>query len=163
MSDALSSWGKKDGAIVVVSHDKSFCDSVGFNAVGTVKDGTLVYEERPLSEKDWKQYDLTATGVEEESEGSTVVVEELTPEQKLELKEKRRKAHNAPKQIAKLEKKIEEFEDKIAGIDDEMMQVGNDVGKLTDLSKEKEKLESKVAEMMQEWEDIEMLLEELNN
>ncbi len=127
-----------------------------------MKDGTLVYEERALNENDWKRYDLTATGVEEESEGASVVVEELTPEQKLELKEKRRKAYNAPKQIAKIEKKIEEFEEKIAGIDDDMMEVGNDVGKLTDLSKEKEKLESKVAEMMQEWEDLEMLLEELS-
>ena len=62
LSDALSSWGGKDGAIIVVSHDRSFCDSVGFNTVGTVVDGQLTIEQRDLNDNDWKRYDMEAQG-----------------------------------------------------------------------------------------------------
>lgn len=161
LGDALSAWGKKDGAIIVVSHDRTFCDSVGFNTVGTVKDGSLVIEERPLNNSDWEQYDLASQG----SEGSddVIVAVDLTPEEKEELKQKRKKAYNAPKRIQKLEKMIEESEEDIAKLDDKMMSVGSDVGQLTDLSNEKVVIESKVADMMEEWEELELLLEELSS
>ena len=35
----LSGWGGKDGAIVVISHDREFCEKVGFTHIGTVVDG----------------------------------------------------------------------------------------------------------------------------
>mmetsp|Transcript_9215 Transcript_9215/g.11619 ORF Transcript_9215/g.11619 Transcript_9215/m.11619 type:complete len:745 (+) Transcript_9215:27-2261(+) len=165
LSDALSSWGGKDGAIIVVSHDKSFCDSVGFNTVGTVKDGSLVIEERDLNESDWKQYDMelfkaSETGVS--TDQSTAEKKELTPEEKADLKKKRKMAYNAPKQIEKLEKKISASEEKIAQIDDKMMNVGNDVGKLVDLSNEKKAEEDEIAIMMSEWEELELLLAEVS-
>eukprot|EP00554_Chaetoceros_debilis_P005506 CAMPEP_0194074256 /NCGR_PEP_ID=MMETSP0149-20130528/1417_1 /TAXON_ID=122233 /ORGANISM="Chaetoceros debilis, Strain MM31A-1" /LENGTH=727 /DNA_ID=CAMNT_0038754397 /DNA_START=48 /DNA_END=2228 /DNA_ORIENTATION=+ len=153
LGDALSAWGKKDGAIVVVSHDKTFCDSVGFNTVGTVKDGSLVIEERSLNNSDWAQYDLASQA--SEGSDSVAVVVELTPEKKEELKQKRKKGYNAPKRIQKLEKMIEESEKNIAKLDDKMMSVGSDVGQLTGLSNEKIEIESKVTDMMEEWEELE--------
>jgi ATPase subunit of ABC transporter with duplicated ATPase domains len=162
LSIALSSWGKKDGAVIVVSHDKPFCDSVGFNTVGTVKDGSLVVEQRELNESDWKQYDL-ALSTEGDSSASVDdnKIVEKTPEQLEEEKKRRKMAHNAPKLIAKLEKKIEAAETRIAEIDEEMMTVGNDVGKLTDLSNEKISEEEKLTDMMAEWEELELLLVEI--
>ena len=133
---------------------------MGFNTVGTVKDGSLVIEERSLNNSDWAQYDL-ASQASERSDGAAVVVE-LSPEEKEELKQKRKKAYNAPKRIQKLEKMIEESEENIAKLDDKMMSVGSDVGQLTDLSNEKIEIESKVADMMEEWEELELLLEELS-
>jgi ATPase subunit of ABC transporter with duplicated ATPase domains len=62
LARALSQWGGKDGAIVVISHDRSFCDEVGFTHVGTVMNGKLVLEQRPLRESDWEQYDIRANG-----------------------------------------------------------------------------------------------------
>jgi DNA repair exonuclease SbcCD ATPase subunit len=162
LSSALSAWGKKDGAVIVVSHDKSFCDSVGFNTVGTVKDGSLKLEQRELNSNDWKQYEMMLShSVDMPPDAQTNDMIKLTPEQQEELKKKRRLAFNAPKNIAKLEKKIEASEKRMAELDDEMMTVGNDVGKLTDISKEKEKEEEKVAEMMEEWEELEILLAEV--
>ncbi|KAL3918759.1 MAG: hypothetical protein SGILL_004083 [Bacillariaceae sp.] len=60
LAKGLSGWGDKDGAIVVVSHDREFCEKVGFTHVGTVMDGKLVLEQRPLRESDWQQYDIGA-------------------------------------------------------------------------------------------------------
>ena len=138
-------------------HDRSFCDSVGFNTVGTVVDGSLTVEERDLTNKDWKQYDMQLAGTVEETN-----VVEMTPEEKAEDQRKRKLAFNAPKLIAKLEKKVEKAENKIAELDEEMMNVGNDVGKLTELSVKKQKEEETVAEMMAEWEEIEEVLAEMS-
>jgi len=162
LSTALSNWGGKDGAIIVVSHDKSFCDSVGFNAVGTVDNGELIIEERDLNANDWKRYDMAsqqllgADGLSQQEDAR-----ELTPEEKEEEKRKRKRAFNAPKRIQKIEQLIDENEKNMVQIDADMMEVGNDVGKLTDLSQEKEVLDMKVAELMEEWEELETLLEEL--
>ncbi len=158
----MSSWGPKDGAVIVVSHDKPFCDSVGFNTVGTVKDGSLVVEQRELNESDWKQYDLAlSTDSDTSASINDKEIVAKTPEQLEEEKKRRKMAHNAPKLIAKLVKKIEAAETRIAEIDEEVMTVGNDVGKLTDLSNEKISEEEKLAKMMVEWEELESLLAEI--
>ena len=85
----------------------------------------------------------------------------MTPEEKEALKQKRKQAFNAPKRIKKLEKMIETSEMKIAELDEQMMEVGSDVGKLTDLSNDKQKEEANVAKYMEEWEDLEQLLAEI--
>jgi len=60
LAKALSGWGGKDGAVVVISHDRKFCEKVGFTHVGTVMDGKLVLEQRSLRDSDWDQYDIGA-------------------------------------------------------------------------------------------------------
>jgi ATP-binding cassette subfamily F protein 3 len=60
LARALSGWGGKDGAVVVISHDRSFCEDVGFTHVGTVTNGSLKLEQRPLRDSDWDQYDIGA-------------------------------------------------------------------------------------------------------
>uniref|UniRef100_A0A7S1UPJ2 ABC transporter domain-containing protein n=1 Tax=Grammatophora oceanica TaxID=210454 RepID=A0A7S1UPJ2_9STRA len=60
LAKALSGWGGKDGAVVVISHDRSFCEEVGFTHVGTVMNGKLKLEQRPLQDSDWDQYDIGA-------------------------------------------------------------------------------------------------------
>ena len=66
LATALSGWGGKDGAIVVISHDRAFCEEVGFTHVGTVMNGSLVLEQRPLEDKDWEQYDIGAANAKYE-------------------------------------------------------------------------------------------------
>jgi len=58
LANALSEWGGKDGAVVVISHDREFCEKVGFTHVGTVTNGGLVLEQRPLQDGDWEQYEI---------------------------------------------------------------------------------------------------------
>jgi len=59
LANALSGWGGKDGAVVVISHDRAFCESVGFTHVGTVTKGGLVLEQRSLRDGDWEQYEIS--------------------------------------------------------------------------------------------------------
>ena len=35
----------KDGSLVVISHDRDFCEKVGFTHIGTVMGGKLVLEQ----------------------------------------------------------------------------------------------------------------------
>lgn len=60
LANALSGWGGKDGAVVVISHDREFCEKVGFTHVGTVSNGKLVLEQRSLRSSDWEQYEIGA-------------------------------------------------------------------------------------------------------
>eukprot|EP00804_Cyclotella_cryptica_P006801 CCRYP_010939-RC/>CCRYP_010939-RC protein AED:0.08 eAED:0.08 QI:137/1/1/1/1/1/7/377/665 len=99
LGDSLSSWGGKDGAIIVISHDRAFCDSVGFTHVGTLKNGDLVVEERGLEERDWEQYDISSTVQLDEP----AKLEMECPEDKAEKERKRKLAFNAPKRIQKIE------------------------------------------------------------
>lgn len=60
LATALCGWGGKDGSLVVISHDRDFCEKVGFTHIGTVMDGKLILEQRALRESDWEQYDIGA-------------------------------------------------------------------------------------------------------
>ena len=166
LSSALSSWGGKDGTIVVVSHDRSFCDEVGFTHVGTVDNGSITIEQRDLNDGDWSRYDINSkfspTTSSSSEDGSSVQVE-LTPEQKEEKKQRQKKAFNAPKRIKKLETMIETAEAKVVDIDEEMMKVGADLDSLTNLQGDKDVEEEKIAQMMEEWEELETLLVEVSS
>jgi len=159
LGESLNNWGDKDGSIVVVSHDRGFCESICFTHVGTVMNGSLVLEERELDERDWDQYDIASLG---ESEGiEDKVVEKISPAEKEELDRKRKLAFNAPKRIQKIERLIEESELRIAEYDDEMMKCGNSMDALMDLTDKKAKEEDAVAALMEEWEELEGIVAEV--
>eukprot|EP00986_Skeletonema_menzelii_P003637 scaffold1151_cov144-Skeletonema_menzelii.AAC.4 len=160
LGDSLSNWGGKDGSVVVVSHDRAFCEQVGFTHVGTVKDGKLTIEERGLQERDWETYDISSTPLTGAIESAEAVIE-LTPEEKAEQDRKRKMAFNAPKRIQKIEELIEKSEAKILEYDDEMMTVGNDVEKLMALTDKKTKEEDTVTSLMEEWEELEEVIAEM--
>jgi hypothetical protein len=158
LSDALSDWGDEQGAIVVISHDKAFCEKVGFTHVATVEDGGFKVEQRSARESDWDSSVSTlqptsALTEGEEEDGD----EDDNPEKEVDAKV-RKQAYNAPKRIAKIEDLVENKEAKIAKLDSEMLANGSDMGKLVDLNKEKEKLEEQVMELMEEWEELEEVL-----
>ena len=160
LGDSLSSWGGKDGSVVVVSHDRAFCEQVGFTHVGTVKDGKLTIEERGLKDSDWETYDISSTPLTGNIDSIEAVIE-LTPEEKAEQDRKRKMAFNAPKRIQKIESLIEQSEAKIVEYDEEMMTVGNDVEKLMALTDKKTKEEETVALLMEEWEELEEVIAEM--
>jgi ABC transport system ATP-binding/permease protein len=158
LSDALSEWGDDEGALVVISHDKGFCEQVGFTHVLTIRDdGTLKLEQRSTNGNDWDSSKSTfqRSQEEEETTAKTAVTADSIKGLDANL---RKQAYNAPKRITKIESLIEDKEVKIAALDLEMLSNGNDVGKLVDLSKEKEALEVEVNELMEEWSDLESLL-----
>ena len=157
----MSNWGGKDGSVVVVSHDRAFCESVGFTHVGTVKDGGIIIEERGLEDRDWARYDMALDG--SGNCGDTTPVAELTPEEKAEQERKRKLAFNAPKRMKKIEQLIETSEKKIAEFDARMLKCGSDVEKLMELTNKKTKEEDSIAKLMEEWESLEIVLAEMSD
>lgn len=160
LSEALSDWGTDQGAIVVVSHDKNFCQAVGFSHVGTIHDGQFSVQERAMRDSDWN-FESSATtptmGVAVSTRnGESSSGTGASPQVDRSLK---KQVYNAPKRIAKLETLIEKTELSIAELESEMMAHGSDVGKLMDLTEQKADLENKVTEYMEEWESLEELLE----
>jgi len=58
LRDALASWTAEDapggpGGVVVVSHDRAFCEALPVTHVATVADGVCVVEQRGLRDDDW--------------------------------------------------------------------------------------------------------------
>ena len=159
LGEALSSWGGKDGSVVVVSHDRAFAQQIGFTHVGTVKDGGLVIEERGLNDKDWERYDIASTS----GDGSSDTDASSAVEDKAEQEKKRKLAFNAPKRIKKIEDMIEQSELKIAEYDEKMMDIGNDLEKLMEMTELKTKEEENVASLMEEWEMLESVIDEVSN
>jgi ABC transporter C-terminal domain len=148
LSEALSTWGVDDGAVVVISHDRAFCEKVGFTHVGTVVDGKFKLEERSMRSDDW-QVVITTMG----DTGSDKT--EQTVEMGSTL---RKKLFNAPKRIAKLEQLVGKAEEEISATEEEMLATGTDVGSLVALTKKKEKLEAQIVGHMKEWEELESFL-----
>ena len=169
LSDALSVWGGAKGAIVVVSHDRNFCDKITFTHVATVKDGKFTLEERAVRESDWfvqgmeaakplstdnASEDLTSAPSQNASNGKSA---SSAPKKELDPK-LRKAAFNAPKRIKKLESMIAENEAKVLEIDDQMSQHGKDVEKLMEMTKQKQGLQDKIESYMKEWNELEDLL-----
>ena len=161
LSEALSTWGEDTGSIIVISHDKSFCEQVGFTHVLTLDGkGGMKLEQREVRESDWDTSGgLSTTQLPGPKHAANEEVEKEPTKETVVLDDKQRKqAFNAPKRIAKIEVLVEELEEKIAEIDQKMIEIGNDVGQLVDLNKEKENLQEKVTTLMTEWEELEVLL-----
>ena len=167
LSESLSDWGDETGSIVVISHDKTFCDKVGFTHVVTVQtNGSLLVEQRGTRDSDWDssidtlQRSSSSSSLSEQDvvvDGNDGAVAAATTTPPLDPK-LRKQAYNAPKRIAKIEGLVEDKEAAIALLEDEMLANGSDVGKLVDLTNEKEALEAQVMELMEEWEELETLL-----
>ena len=169
LQDALSEWGTDDdnknmgGAIVVISHDRHFCEKIGFTHVATIRDGKLVLEQRDCNQGDWDSSGTTSQPtLAGEVNGGDILVEDGGSKGIQVVDDKmRKKAYNAPKRIAKIEAMVMKKEEKIATLDEEMITNGSDVGKLMDLTKQKEMLEVEVMELMEEWEQLEVLLDQV--
>lgn len=158
LSEALGGWGDDRGALVVVSHDQRFCERIPFTHVATVQDGKMVLQERGLRDRDWSSTSLSIQLSDKaESDANQSATDSSSHGQDMDPAI-RKKLYNAPKRIEKLESLIADAEAKIAMIDEEMMVVGSDVGKLVDLNSEKEKLATTVEAYMNEWEELEELV-----
>jgi ATP-binding cassette subfamily F protein 3 len=165
LSDALSVWGDEKGAIIVVSHDRHFCDKITFTHVATVQDGKFVLEEREVRPSDWIVSGLSAAtsvagstiGASKDSASSdhSATSEARTKELDPKL---RKAAYNAPKRIQKLEGMIADSERQIAELDESMLEHSTDVDKLVEWNRKKEKLQEKIESYMAEWNELEDVL-----
>uniref|UniRef100_A0A7S4MUE9 ABC transporter Uup C-terminal domain-containing protein n=1 Tax=Prymnesium polylepis TaxID=72548 RepID=A0A7S4MUE9_9EUKA len=154
--DAIESYG---GALVVVSHDRPFCDALRCTHVGYVADGACRFEERELRDDDFSEADRGVRNAEISADNGGA--SESAVEAKARREEERRQQKQraaAPKKIAKLEASIGEAEAQIEQLDNEMVAAGSDMEALTHLGARRDALQGKVDAWYAEWDELESLL-----
>jgi ABC transport system ATP-binding/permease protein len=116
-------------------------------------------EQRNALEKDWVVEGMSDGEIARENLNPTSKSSKTVGENSRDVDASiRKRAYNAPKRLAKLEQMVASLEQQIATVDKEMIANGSDVGKLIELTKQKEKLESQVSIYMNEWVELEELL-----
>ena len=137
------------GTLLFVSHDRYFVSRFASRIIVLMEDGTWVdftgnYEQY-LAFRAQKAAELAA---------------HTAPKPKKEKPRPKGGTKNLEKKIAKLEREIADCEEQSAALDDQMMQAGSDPGKLIELSNQKDEIESRLMELMEEWETCSAQLEE---
>ena len=158
LSEALQSWGKELGSIIVISHDKAFCDKLEFTHVVTVDNGAVRMEQREARDSDWEMATLTQQRQANIQDPVSTEDGDMEPEVDTAT---RKKAFNAPKRIRKIEEMIEQKEQQIVALDEEMLLNGRDVGRLVELTNKRNGLDNEVVTLMEEWEELEALLNKI--
>jgi len=65
------------GAVVVVSHDRKFCEALQPTHVMTVENGRMTFEARQLTDADWKDDEISAQAVEVGAAETEVLAREM--------------------------------------------------------------------------------------
>jgi len=150
------------GAVVVVSHDRPFCEALRCSHVGYVAEGRCVVQERELRDADFSEAARGVRNSEEAADDDAAEGSVLSAEEQKAFREAERKLQKLRKgagaKIAKLEASIAEAEEAIEALEEEMVSAGADVGKLTELGEARDARQAKVDAWYAEWEELEELL-----
>ncbi|OLS36379.1 multidrug ABC transporter ATP-binding protein [Alkalihalophilus pseudofirmus] len=138
------------GVVVTVSHDRYFLDRV--------VDHLLVFKGAGSIERFQGHYSDFLQSQEEDA--ALQKVKEKTETPKVE-KTKRKLSYHEQKEWDGIEEKIEKLEMKTAELEEAITKAGSDYGKISDLMSEKEKVEAELNHTMERWEELSILIEEL--
>ncbi|MDV2886631.1 ABC-F family ATP-binding cassette domain-containing protein [Alkalihalophilus pseudofirmus] len=138
------------GVVVTVSHDRYFLDRV--------VDHLLVFKGESSIERFQGHYSDFLQSQEENA--AIQKVKEKTETPKAE-KTKRKLSYHEQKEWDGIEEKIEKLEMKTAELEEAITKAGSDYGKISDLMSEKEKVEAELNHTMERWEELSLLIEEL--
>ncbi|ERN51485.1 ABC-F family ATP-binding cassette domain-containing protein [Alkalihalophilus marmarensis] len=138
------------GVVVTVSHDRYFLDRV--------VDHLLVFKGEGSIERFQGHYSDFLQSQEEDA--ALQKVKEKTEAPKVE-KTKRKLSYHEQKEWDGIEEKIEKLEMKTAELEEAITKAGSDYGKISELMSEKEKVETELNHTMERWEELSILIEEL--
>ena len=157
----LDAIGKYNGALVVVSHDRAFCEALRATHVGYVSGGSCRVEERPLRDSDFSEADRgvrnSLGGGDDDDSNAELSAAEAKAARELE-RQRQKRLSAAPKKIATIESKVDALEAELQEIDGAMLQAGADVAKLAELGAAREGVQQRVDGLYAEWEELEELL-----
>ena len=154
----LENW---EGCVVCVSHDRQFLDTTCDSLV--VLEGGGKWRLFPGTYSEWREVEkaeaaaAAAAAVEqasthaEEPKQSEAVAPALDPAT-------RKRLHNAPKEISKIEQRLEAIELEMGDIDERMNACGADVVRAQEVLAERAPLEAEQAQLYEKWEELELLL-----
>lgn len=147
-----------EGVVIMVSHDRAFMDRICdhllvFEGGGEAMlwQGSFTELERHRAENEQQ----SSPGASNRGQGKTASDSDITY-----LKQLKRKAGKAPKEIAVLEAKLEAIDAEIEELNTRMMQTGSDASEAIKLNAAKLELEAKQTELYTSWEELEAIVEE---
>ena len=147
-----------EGAVIVVSHDRAFVDELKPTHVATVADGAVSLEKRDLTDADWDVSSIDERGTP--AADAVVVADEPAPAPVVEVVEDdktRKRRHNAPKRMEKLEALIADAEAAVAAIDADMA-AERDAGALMGLQEKRDATQADADKFWAEYGELEELL-----
>ena len=157
------------GAVVVISHDRPFCEALRATHVGYVCGGSCLIEERELRDSDFSEADRGVRNTFVAGEGAAPPPPAGPPQPSAaELKAEReaeqrayKLQNSAPKKLARLEAKVAETEAAIEVRAALMLAAGADVSKLAELDEAQRAQQAEVDGWYGEMLDLEAELEEI--
>lgn len=155
LEEALNSY---TGTVLYVSHDRYFINQTATRILDLTNQSVVNYigdydyyleKKEELTEK----YAPTAQEATEEAKEETPSEGKLTWQQQKEEQARKRKQEN---ELKKVEKRIEELETRDKEIDDTLVlpDVCTNVGRCAELSREKDKIQAKLEELYEKWEEL---------
>lgn len=140
------------GVVVTVSHDRYFLDRVVDRLIAFEKRG--VVEEFYGNFSAFKEYKKQAEAEQKPVKSSRKDQEKPKKKKKLSFKEQQ-EWNGIEERIMNLETEIEQAQV-------ELTEAGNDLGKAQELYKRQEELETELEQAMERWEELSLLVEELD-
>lgn len=143
-----------DGIVIAVSHDRYFLDKLATRI--------FAFENGKIRQYEGNYSDYAA--VRKEAVSSTEAPETgKIKKEKEKTTEKLKFSYNEQKEFDEIDELIQNLETKLANIEKEMEEHSNNYGKLTELSKEKERVEQQLEEKMERWVYLNDLAEQMES
>lgn len=147
------------GVVLTVSHDRYFLDRVVDHLLAFEGEGRVVRFQGSYSDymEEKKERDELAASVKKEAEAAADV--SAAPR-----KEKRKKlSYKEQQEWDTIEDRIMALEEKKEQIEAEIVAAGSDFGRISELYAEQKKVETELEATMERWEELSLLVEELDN
>ncbi|WP_088103232.1 ABC-F family ATP-binding cassette domain-containing protein [Halalkalibacter urbisdiaboli] len=141
------------GVVVTVSHDRYFLDRV--------VDHLLTFEGNGVVERFQGHYSdyLEKKRQEAAMRSATEKVEK----EQVKKGPRKKLSYRDQKEWEGIEDHITELEEKLVKIEEDISSAGSDFGKIQDLMKEQQKLNDELEKTMERWEELSLLVEEMES
>ncbi|MQR96060.1 ABC-F family ATP-binding cassette domain-containing protein [Fictibacillus phosphorivorans] len=149
------------GVVLTVSHDRYFLDRVVDHLLAFEGNANIVRFQGSYSDymDEKKERDEQAAAVKKEA--SSVEVTETSSQHRKEKKKKL--SYKDQQDWDTIEERIMNLEEKKEHYEAEIVAAGSDFGKISELMAEQKKVESELEVAMERWEELSLLVEELDS
>ncbi|WNB91687.1 ABC-F family ATP-binding cassette domain-containing protein [Bacillus sp. NEB1478] len=149
------------GVVLTVSHDRYFLDRVVDHLLAFEGEGKVVRFQGSYSDymDEKKERDELTAAAEKKEEQEAADSAAASPR-----KEKRKKlSYKEQQEWETIEERIMKLEEKKEQLEAEIAAAGSDFGRISELFAEQKKIEGELESAMERWEELSLLVEELNN
>ncbi|MBY6038141.1 ABC-F family ATP-binding cassette domain-containing protein [Fictibacillus nanhaiensis] len=146
------------GVVLTVSHDRYFLDRVVDHLLAFEGEGQVVRFQGSYSDymDEKKERDELAASLKKESDAESVASQPR--------KEKRKKlSYKEQQEWDTIEDRIMQLEEKKEQLEADIVAAGSDFGRISELFAEQKKVETELETTMERWEELSLIVEELNN